>query len=273
MAGEPPVALGEGTLKSSFCCVGKPDLSIALECCPIPNFTEIGRHMPRTKYQRGSVELTGTRVKKWRGQFRVYLQHPDGRLKTRRRKVILGLKSEMTKGQARQKLADIIQRESGTEQPKPDGSVTFEWFWSNRFWPLHQKRWRPKTARELNYFFQRAFRATDRSNSAWRHHAFRASAATQPSGGGGGIEFTRSQVPDLRTKAVLDEAVEQQFLERNPARKLTLPETRPSCKRFLTVEEVCRLLGSLLHQRDRLIVRLFILCALRRGELFCPSLG
>ena len=125
MAEEPPVALGEMTLKSSFDSAGRGDLGAAVECSPIPNFTEIGRHMPRTKYQRGSVELTGTRVKKWRGQFRVYLQHPDGRPTSRRRKVILGLKSEMTKGQARQKLADTIQQESGTERPRPDSSVTF----------------------------------------------------------------------------------------------------------------------------------------------------
>lgn len=254
-------------MNSSFSSAGRRDLGIAVECSPIPNFTEIGRHMPRTKYQRGSVELTGSRVKKWRGQFRVYLQHPDGRLTTKRRKVILGLKSEMTKGQARRKLADIIERESGTEQPKPDGSVTFEWFWSNRFWPMHQKGWRPKTARELDYFFKGRLKPLIGATAVGDLTRFQLQEHLNRLADEGA---SSSLVHKFRTwtKAVLDEAVEQQFLDRNPARKLTIPNTRGPCRRFLTLKEVCRLLGSLVHQRDRLIVRLFVLCALRRGELF-----
>lgn len=267
MAGKPPAALGGLTLRSSLSSAGKDDLGVAVECSAIPNFKQIGRHMPRTKYQRGSVELTGTRVKKWRGQFRVYLQHPDGKPTARRRKVILGLKSEMTKGQARQKLADIIQQESGTEQPRPDSSVTFTWFWSNRFWPLHQKRWRPKTARELDYFFKGRLEPLLGATALGDITRFQLQQQLNRLADEGA---SSSLVHKFRTwtKAVLDEAIEQRFLERNPARKLTIPNTRPSCKRFLTVAEVCRLLGSLVHQRDRLIVRLFVLCALRGGELF-----
>jgi integrase len=68
-------------------------------------------------------------------------------------------------------------------------------------------------------------------------------------------------------RAVLEEAVEQEYLQKNPARKLILPPTRDTCKRFLTAEEYRKML-SILSGRDRLIFRLFVLCAFRPGELF-----
>jgi len=132
---------------------------------------------------------------------------------------------------------------------------------------LHQKRWRPKTARELNYFFKGRLEPLIGATALGDITRFQLQQQLNRLAEEGA---SGSLVRKFRTwtKAVLDEAIEQRFLERNPARKLAIPNTRPSCKRFLTVEEVCKLLGSLVHQRDRLIVRLFVLCALRRGELF-----
>ena len=46
-----------------------------------------------------------------------------------------------------------------------------------------------------------------------------------------------------------------------------MPITRKSCRRYLTPDEVQTLL-SVLQGRDRIVVRLFLLCALRPGELF-----
>lgn len=68
-------------------------------------------------------------------------------------------------------------------------------------------------------------------------------------------------------KACLEEALEQDFLVKNPARKLEMPITRKTCRRYLTPDEIQTLLSAL-QGRDRLIVRLFLLCALRPGELF-----
>jgi integrase len=48
---------------------------------------------------------------------------------------------------------------------------------------------------------------------------------------------------------------------------IELTPTRETCKRFLTKAEYHKLLDEL-HGRDRLIFRLFILCAFRPGELF-----
>src|SRR5438034_3995362 len=46
-----------------------------------------------------------------------------------------------------------------------------------------------------------------------------------------------------------------------------MPVTRTSCKRYLSAEEVHKLLMEL-EGRDRLIARTLIICALRPGELF-----
>jgi len=80
---------------------------------------------------------------------------------------------------------------------------------------------------------------------------------------------TKSVVQRARTwlKAAIEEAIDQDFLVKNPARKLEMPVTRNTCKRYLSSEEVQKLLMSL-EGRDRLIARMLNVCALRPGELF-----
>src|SRR5262249_30306499 len=81
--------------------------------------------------------------------------------------------------------------------------------------------------------------------------------------------YSKSVVGKVRTwvKAVLAEAVEQGYIEQNPAQKLKMPTAAEPCTRFLTKAEIARLLCGL-EGRDRLIVRLFIVCGFRPGELF-----
>lgn len=80
---------------------------------------------------------------------------------------------------------------------------------------------------------------------------------------------SKSVVQKARTwlKAALEEAIDQDFLSKNPARKLEMPVTRKSCKRYLSAKEIHKLLSAL-DGRDRLISRALIVCALRPGELF-----
>jgi integrase len=82
-------------------------------------------------------------------------------------------------------------------------------------------------------------------------------------------KFSRSVVVNFRTyvKAILDEALEQDFLGKNPARKLEIPRTREVSKRALSVDEIAELLKHM-DGRDRLIVRMFLVLGLRPGKLF-----
>src|SRR5260370_37771344 len=63
----------------------------------------------------------------------------------------LGLKSQMTKLKARDALKAEIAKQTGQladDRVLKDGSVTFEWFVRNRYFPLRQGDRRPETAKE-----------------------------------------------------------------------------------------------------------------------------
>jgi integrase len=68
-------------------------------------------------------------------------------------------------------------------------------------------------------------------------------------------------------RAVFNFAIEDELLEHNPALRLDMPPTRKESQRFLTPDEYIRLL-TVAGQRDRLILRLFLVDGLRPGELF-----
>jgi len=220
--------------------------------------------MPRNRHQQGWVVESGKRRKVWRGHFYVYAKTPDGSETRRHRNVTLGAKSEMKKWEAEKKLQQIIERESGTTACNPDPTVTLSWFWENRFLPL-QVQWRGSTRVVLEVIFRNHVLSQFGSIrlEALKRFDLQTHLNTLAS------KYSKSLVKKVRTwiKAVLDEAVEQEFIGKNPAGKLALPPTRGTCKRFLTIAEYRRMLGEL-EGRDRLIFRLFVMCALRPGELF-----
>ena len=69
-------------------------------------------------------------------------------------------------------------------------------------------------------------------------------------------------------KSIFDEAIEQEFLARDPSRKLRIPKNlRPKDKRILTWEQLGKALAKA-DRRDRLIILLDSTEALRPSELF-----
>ena len=93
--------------------------------------------MGRSRYQFGTVKLVGKRIKSWRGIWHSYTVDADGVEHRHHHSRTLGLKSGMTKDEAKRKLRDIIDRETsqaGALKPNPD--VTFEWFWKNNYLEL-----------------------------------------------------------------------------------------------------------------------------------------
>lgn len=72
------------------------------------------------------------------------------------KKVVLGLKSQLRKHEAEEKLRKIIQQLSGkTSGGKaillPDDSVTFDWFVKEKYIPLRRGQWRVATRKKLEY--------------------------------------------------------------------------------------------------------------------------
>ena len=209
--------------------------------------------------------LVGKHIKKWRGHFYVYQRLPDGREVRRFRNLYLGLKSEMDKGEARTMLRDMIARETRNVAPAPV-AVTLRWFYENRFLPQKEEQWkvtsRPKTKRFIeNYLLKRFGDAMLLELDKFGLQTYLNELAPT---------FSKSVLTKIRVylNSILDEAVELEFIAKNPAAKLAVPRSGKKVTGVhLTPEQIPVILFNL-SDRDRLIVRMFLVLGLRPGELF-----
>jgi len=218
-------------------------------------------------HQRGWVVARG---KKWYGYFRRTVLDPVTNARvTGVVPIVLGLKARLTKSEAREELQKEIAKQTGQAadgRVMKNGSVTFGWFVRNRYLPLREANWKPETAKVKKTQIQRdlvekfekvpmdvidkfmlqthinhlaAFRSTDRVLQA------------------------RSYL-----KSIFSEAVEQDFLLKDPSRNVTPPlNLRSKNKTVLTWDQLRLVLGSLPH-RDLVLLTLEMTDALRPSELF-----
>lgn len=221
--------------------------------------------MGRDRYQDGRVELVGKRVKKWRCHFYVYEITANGTEARRHRNVLLGTKVEMDKGQARSKLREIIAREMRNVPPVPV-SATLRWFYENRFLPQKEEQWkvtsRPKTKRFIeNYLLKRFGDIPLGDLDKFTLQTYLNEIAPN---------FSKSVLSKIRVyfSSILDEAVELEMVVKNPAAKLAVPRSgKKVSNAHLTPEQIPVILLHLCD-RDRLIVRMFLVLGLRPGEMF-----
>ena len=231
--------------------------------------------MPRDRHQAGWVEEVGKRTKKWMGFYYVYAAQDDGTERRLRRKKVLGLKSQMKKWEAEKALQDLIDKEAGGANVQPSPAYTFGWFWENRFRPVKEAGWKasskPKTIRFVQNYILKAKVAGEKSGRTFGEMALgeidRFTLQTHLNGLA--TSFSKSVVTKFRVymKSMFDEAIEQDFIEKNPARRLSLPKMKATCERVLSEDEVVELLSAL-DGRDRLIIRMFLVLGLRPGEMF-----
>jgi integrase len=220
--------------------------------------------MSRDRHQKGRVEAVGTTVRKWRGHYYVYEVGEDGAEVRRHKTVDLGPRATVKKWEAEKALQEIIDRATGATA-KATSAVSLRWFWENRYRPMREATWkessRSRTVRNVENYVLAAFGdsrldAIDKFQVQTHLNALAA-------------KFSRSVVQKARVylKAILEEAVEQDLLAKNPARRLEMPETRRPSARFLLESEIVELLAAATG-RDRLILRMFLILGLRPGELF-----
>jgi integrase len=217
--------------------------------------------MARERHQEGWLTIVGKRVKKWQGHWFVY-RMVDGKEKRVHRNRIIGLKSELRKWEAEEKLRAKVEEETG-QLRRIEGDCTFGFFWEHRYLPT--RTWEPATKSAVGSVVKRHLipvfgprKLTEIDKCEMQQH-LNALAGS----------YSRSVVKKLRVQlgAVFEEAVEQEILPKNPARKLKMPPTKKPCERFLSIEDYNVLLGEL-GFRDRLIVRMAVTLGLRPGELF-----
>jgi integrase len=218
-------------------------------------------------YQKGWVSIRG---KKWYGYFRrTVLDLQTNEQKTVSIPVALGLKSEMTKSQARAKLESEIVRLTGqtTEDGTvKNGTVTFGWFVRNRYLPLKEADWREETAKVKKYLIQadlvddfEAIRLEHFDKFTLQSHLNRLAKTN-----------SKDRVLQIRSymRAIFAEAVDQDFLSRDPARMVKIPTSlREVDKTTLTWDQLRAALAKL-DLRDRILMQLDMTNALRPSELF-----
>ncbi len=122
------------------------------QCSSLIDFRAIGRHMSRERYQRGSLKKIGKTRKMWRGRWHIYVKQGDGSEKLCKREKILGPVSELTKGQAQEKLDAMIKAStrqiSGELGPDP----TFQEVW-RRYVELKAASWSTATRKTVQSVF------------------------------------------------------------------------------------------------------------------------
>lgn len=218
-------------------------------------------------YQRGWIVLRG---RKWYGYFRREVIDPEtNEAKATVVPVVLGAKSELSKFEAREALEREIAKVTGTapnERSTVNASTTFGWFVRNRFLPLKEADWRKETAKVKRYLIEADLiekfdedRLEDIDKFALQTHLNKLAKI-----------HSRDRVLQIRAymQAIFSEAVDQDFLPKDPARKVKVPtRLRETDKTVLTWDQLRSALACL-ELRDRIILELDMTNALRPSELF-----
>ena len=219
-------------------------------------------------HQRGTVCLEHH---SWVGYMNVKVLDPTtGESKWKKQRVgVLGAKSKMTKYQARNALeAMIAQKTGGTTEPRADERiVTLGWFTRNRFFPLREgSTWKEGTASNRKPAIERDILAKFGDVPMEQINKFM--LQTHLNDLARVLSAGRVKHARFYMKAIFEEAIDQGFAEKNPARKLILPtELRPVDKTTLTWDQLRLLLASV-ALRDRILLTLDMTETFRPSELF-----
>ncbi len=147
-----------------------------------------------------------------------------------------------------------------------DGSVTFGWFVRNRYFPVKERRWSEGTAKNKKSLIQTNL--LDDLGEIPLDNLDKFTLEMQVSK----LAETCARDTVLQMRAYLrdifEEAVDQDFLHKNPAAKIEVPtQLRSKDETTLTWEQL-RMALELLDDRDRVLVELDMTDALRPSELF-----
>ena len=182
----------------------------------------------RERGQNGSLEVVGTQLKRWRGHYFIYEKQEAGRERRKHKAVILGPRSKMSRKQAADALRAIIAEKSDLPIEKQP-EMTFGQFWRERYLPLYQQKWKTSSRATqidnierycVKLLEDKLLKDLDRFSLQMQANRL-------------ADNFSKSVVNKyvVWCRAILDEAVDQDLIQKNPAKKLMMPETKPENKR------------------------------------------
>lgn len=219
--------------------------------------------MARTRHQEGSVKEHGNQ---WQGHYYVY----DGDGKRHHKSVPLGPRAggdKLSKWQAKEKLREIVDRETGKPIARKEAVGEFRdgtvgWYWLTRFAPFQP--WSPRTRKSVEGMFRLHVLPRIGKTTLADVEKFQVQTTLQQ------LDcFSHSLVRKCKgyLKSMMETAIGDGFIRRNPVSSVKAIGGKPSTKRFLTIQEFDLIMGEL-RFRDRLICHIAFVEGLRPAELF-----
>jgi integrase len=170
----------------------------------------------------------------------------------------------MTRQQAKDALRQIVLRSSDLKRQEATKPMTFGQFWRERFLPMYEGKWKISSRQTQIDNIERYCVEPLETIPLVEVEKFQLQMITNRLA----QRYSKSVVTKflIWSRAILEEAVDQDFIVKNPARKLVPPETRPENKRFLQLHEIPMVL-SRVSFREALVLRMSFVLGLRPGEL------
>ena len=226
----------------------------------------LGCRLPRTPAPEGWIKKMDRQRegKVWVGFFHIWTTEATGCRVRRKKEKTLGPAS-MPKHEAQSKLADYIEEFTGRVKRQGAAITTFAELWK-AFCAVRSGRWSKKTREDLRYLFAKHVLASLESQPPREVSLTSLQLLLNRMAEAG---YGVTAVGRVRTyiKACFEYAVDENVVEKNPARKLVMPNIRKKpCERFLTVNELRAILAHA-SNREHLVLRILAVCGLRPAEV------
>src|SRR5437879_5184614 len=224
----------------------------------------------RARNQDGWIEETAARS--WKAHWYEYVKDPEtGKERRRHRSRIVGHKyarpgqPAMRKFEAEDELVKIVGPVNATHSSRRDDRVPLRWFVEHRWRPAKEGDW-SLTTRKTNAHFVRMILAEFGDTplreldpvelQGWLNQL--------------AAKYSRSMVFHCRVylKSICAEMVEQDYLVKDPGRKLKRPKTRKPDETVLEWPQYQAVIEAARTLRDQLAIKVGSGTAVRPGELF-----
>jgi integrase len=222
---------------------------------------QLGAHMARQRKQQGWISIDGGQ---YVGHWDVYIKQEGKEIRRNRQSILGKVSKKFPEWRARERLERLIREDPCAVVARPDPRTLLEWFYLNRFKPLAEGRWRDSTRSSQPYVIEKHIlgrfgdlylnQITRFDIQTWLNSLCRS--------------LSRWYVQKIRNlfHTIMEEAIEQEYVERNPVAKTRIHKEKDASDRYLTLDEIARL--ERLEGRERLVFHMMTLLGLRPGELF-----
>ena len=222
------------------------------------------------KYQKGTVYLTGKKVKMWYGQYLVYEKDREGKEVRRQRNIKLAPKAGTPKWKAEEQLRDIILKDTKAPGPTPtlppDDTVTFRWFVKERYIPMRRGSWSPAYKKTNTYNLEHYLIGHFgdlplRNLSTFEIQVWLNKLVEEK-------DYSDSVVRSCfnNVRAVTHLARKQKFLSEDPGEDVVMPITKAIKKPVLAIDLMLLLLGAMEDLGDLCLMLVGIFSGPRASE-------